>query len=515
MRDVARNALVPWKDQQNFSPFTEGVVPNTDNYKLALRFYADKAEFPIMPSYTANQFDKAEAHGGRPRRDEQLLQHQLDPAGPAVREGAARLPVRLHHAGHVPQPARVGELERVRQRRQPLPRQQRVLLQLEPGHADARALGHPPQHPRRFNFMIIDDIAGLRPRLDGAVELWPIDVGWDHYLVDNLSYHGSDLSIVWDKPGDDKRYYGDTPEGMSVYVDGRRAFTVDDIAHVRWDSASGTVSVLDGSDTQVAYSTGAPARAATEQTSLSDNARVVDMFQKAGTDLDPRDRHADATSRRARPATRLVHDHHADAAGDGAGERGRRLHDQRPAGDSRARLPGPQPDLGHAGLAERAGLARARPRRADPLRHGEAVLLRQQAVRDGRQHLPHAVGLQPCRYHNGTDWVDVPGQSQEPGRAAGRTTTRSRSRRSRRSACASCCTRTGHARRSASRSSSSSTPARKTDRSRAVSAAPCRATLSLTLGTPAQFGAFTPGVARDVLGEHDRERDLAPPVTRR
>ncbi len=36
--------------------------------------------------------------GGRPRRDEQLLQHQLDPAGPAVREGVARLSVRLHHA---------------------------------------------------------------------------------------------------------------------------------------------------------------------------------------------------------------------------------------------------------------------------------------------------------------------------------------------------------------------------------------------------------------------------------
>ena len=60
-RDIARDALVPWKDQQNFSPFTEGVVPNTDNYKLALRYYADKAEFPIMPSYTANQRDKADA----------------------------------------------------------------------------------------------------------------------------------------------------------------------------------------------------------------------------------------------------------------------------------------------------------------------------------------------------------------------------------------------------------------------------------------------------------------------
>ena len=63
-RNVSRDALVPWKDQQNFSPFTEGLVPNTDDYKLALRYYADRAEFPIMPFYTANQHDKAEAATG-------------------------------------------------------------------------------------------------------------------------------------------------------------------------------------------------------------------------------------------------------------------------------------------------------------------------------------------------------------------------------------------------------------------------------------------------------------------
>ena len=34
--------------------------------------------------------------------------------------------------------------------------------------------------------MIIDDIAGVRPRLDDAVELWPIDVGYDHFTVNNL-----------------------------------------------------------------------------------------------------------------------------------------------------------------------------------------------------------------------------------------------------------------------------------------------------------------------------------------
>ena len=34
------------------------------------------------------------------------------------------------------------------------------------------------------------------------------------------------------------------------------------------------------------------------------------------------------------------------------------------------------------------------------------------------------------------------------------------------------------------------------------------ATLSLTLGAPASFGAFTPGVARDLHARDDRERDL-------
>ena len=41
------------------------------------------------------------------------------------------------------------------------------------------------------------------------------------------------------------------------------------------------------------------------------------------------------------------------------------------------------------------------------------------------------------------------------------------------------------------------------------------ATLSLTLGAPATFGAFTPGVDREYTASHDGDRDLAPPATRR
>ena len=43
----------------------------------------------------------------------------------------------------------------------------------------------------------------------------------------------------------------------------------------------------------------------------------------------------------------------------------------------------------------------------------------------------------------------------------------------------------------------------------------CPATLSLTLGAPASFGAFTPGVAKDYTASTTRERDLAPRATRR
>ena len=92
--------------------------------------------------------------------------------------------------------------------------------------------------------MVFQDIAGLQPRLDGTVELWPIDMGYDHFAVNNLSYHGTDLTIVWQKPGSGA--YPLAPDGYSLYVGGKRVLTVDRLAHLTWNSASGAVDVLDG-----------------------------------------------------------------------------------------------------------------------------------------------------------------------------------------------------------------------------------------------------------------------------
>jgi hypothetical protein len=133
--------------------------------------------------------------------------------------------------------------------------------------------------------MFFQDIAGLQSRLDNQVELYPIDMGYDHFTANNLSYHGSNLSIVWQKPGGTV-YYPDAPMGYSLYIDGKRAFTVDDLAHVTWNSATGAVTVNDGSATTVAQHSAVPLKAA-DQVSLSSNARMVDSFQDAGVDISP------------------------------------------------------------------------------------------------------------------------------------------------------------------------------------------------------------------------------------
>jgi hypothetical protein len=134
-----------------------------------------------------------------------------------------------------------------------------------------------------YNFMLIDDIAGVRPRLDDDLELWPIDIGWDRFAINNLRYHGADLTLVWDRP-DGTPHYPGVPEGLSAYVNGKRVFTVDRLAHVRWNSRTGAVHVLDHSKAKVSFKRPARLRKATD-VSLRDSDGVVDMFQNAGVDL--------------------------------------------------------------------------------------------------------------------------------------------------------------------------------------------------------------------------------------
>ena len=279
-RHVATDTLIPWKDQQVFMPFVEGIAPNTDNYKQAFRYYADAHQFPIMPFYTANQADQIEAGVGGSNNFSNInstLQAQV--FAKALREYPSEFVTPAMYRRLLEWLTWVqydGGDNR-------LPDNNEFFFGWDPSTQTFGRSGIHHNILGAYNFMLIDDVAGVRPRLDHELELWPIDIGWDHFAINNLSYHGADLTLVWDRP-DGKRHYRGAPEGYSAYVAGKRVFTVDKLAHVRWNSKTGAVSVLDDSGAKATFERSLPLPRATDVT-LRDEPGVVDMFQKAGVDL--------------------------------------------------------------------------------------------------------------------------------------------------------------------------------------------------------------------------------------
>jgi hypothetical protein len=279
-RHVPTSTLIPWKDQQVFMPFVEGIAPNTDNYKQAFRYYTDATQFPIMPFYTANQADQIEAGTGGSNNFSNInatLQAQV--FAKALREYPSEFITPRMYRSLLEWLTWVQYINGDNR----FPDNNEFFFSWNP---DTQTFGRSGIHHNilgAYNFMLIDDVAGVRPRLDDQLELWPIDIGWDHFAINNLSYHGADLTLVWDRPGG-KPHYPGTPEGYSAYVNGKRAFTIDHLAHVRWNSRTGSVSVLDRGEAKVRFKRSVALRKATD-VALRDNARVVDMFQNAGVDL--------------------------------------------------------------------------------------------------------------------------------------------------------------------------------------------------------------------------------------
>ncbi|MDE6646842.1 MAG: six-hairpin glycosidase, partial [Prevotella sp.] len=70
-----------------------------------------------------------------------------------------------------------------------------------------------------FNDLIITGICGLRPRADRTIEVRPLLPAdkWDYFCLDNILYHGRNLTIVWDRDG--SRYH--IGKGLRVLVDGQ------------------------------------------------------------------------------------------------------------------------------------------------------------------------------------------------------------------------------------------------------------------------------------------------------
>ncbi|GAA5066012.1 hypothetical protein HNP84_001225 [Thermocatellispora tengchongensis] len=277
-RHVSSDEWVPWKEINNYYPFAVGAVPDTATYKQALRLFDDPAEYPIFPFYTANQRDKAASGTGS---------NNFSTINSTVQFRLLSSVLRNY-------PNEWIDAEWYKK--------------LLYWNAWAQYIGGNTQWPdaNEFwadwngssiqyrswihhnilgssNWTVIEDVAGLRPRTDARVELSPIDIGWSHFTVNNLRYRNSDLTIVWDDPADGVARYGGVPEGYSIYVNGVRRATIDRLAPMTYDPATGAVTTT----ATVLFSSAAPGMQAPAQVAHTD-ARMVDMLAKAGVDLTAR-----------------------------------------------------------------------------------------------------------------------------------------------------------------------------------------------------------------------------------
>jgi hypothetical protein len=73
-----------------------------------------------------------------------------------------------------------------------------------------------------FCDLVISDLIGLKPRPDNVLEVYPlIPKGkWNWFCLDNVSYHGHSITILWDKNGS-KYHHG---SGLFIYSDGKVVF---------------------------------------------------------------------------------------------------------------------------------------------------------------------------------------------------------------------------------------------------------------------------------------------------
>ncbi|MGC7096050.1 discoidin domain-containing protein [Amycolatopsis lurida] len=384
-KHVATNAHVPWKEINNYYPYSVGLMPDTDQYRQALRLFDNPAEYPVFPFYTANQKDKAEAaQAGHPGSN------NFSTINSTVQ-------FRLYSSvlRNYPNPWVSTE-------------DYKKLLYW---NAWAQYIGGNTQWPdaNEFwadwngsgigyrswihhnilgsgNWTVIEDVAGLRPRNDDRIELSPIGIGWSHFAVNNLRFRNLDLSVVWDDPADGITRYNGVPQGYSVYLNGTRAFTVDRLTRVLYQPSTGSVTFPAGSGV-VEHSVAVPGVAA-PQGVVHTSARMVDIFAKAGADLT-------ANLPNLAQGAAVSASHTAPGTSTGAAVDG---------------LPINEPIWGSAGSpngTDSYELDLRQPRTLSELR----LYFRDDRA-GNRYRAPSAYNVQ---YFNGTTWVNASGQVKSPG----------------------------------------------------------------------------------------------------
>jgi hypothetical protein len=89
--------------------------------------------------------------------------------------------------------------------------------------------------------VLIPDILGLVPRPDEILEIDPLvpPEALSSFLLDGQTYHGHNVSLVWDRPDDGNDHYEDGREGLDVYLDGQLSASAKALQRLEIDLKTG------------------------------------------------------------------------------------------------------------------------------------------------------------------------------------------------------------------------------------------------------------------------------------
>ncbi|WP_158827494.1 MGH1-like glycoside hydrolase domain-containing protein [Mucilaginibacter lacusdianchii] len=81
-----------------------------------------------------------------------------------------------------------------------------------------------------FCDLVISDLIGLKPRNDNTLEIYPLipQNQWNWFCLDNVMYHGRNITILWDKDG--SRYH--KGQGLRIYADGKEIGRAKELKHL-------------------------------------------------------------------------------------------------------------------------------------------------------------------------------------------------------------------------------------------------------------------------------------------
>ncbi|MGJ7440643.1 galactose-binding domain-containing protein [Aquipuribacter sp. MA13-6] len=278
----AERDLIPARESNLYDIYAENMIPfeDAEEYVDGFRFLTYGDNFPIFPFYTANQYDKTKyGIGGsnnfsninftvQYRAVRSALRH-YDPEGKYLDEAyAARLldwmAWSIYPGGNTLVPNQSEYFSNWNPTTQTYNRN-------NPNHV---MLGN-------MNYIYVEDMGGIQPRSDDLIELWPIDLGYEHFMVNNLRYHGEDITIVWDEDGSE---YG-LGAGYSLFIDGEKKAVSEELGRFVYDpNAHEVVEQDEGLVVDVVGEEGTSFATAVD-TPIEDP-RVVEYLKTAGVDLE-------------------------------------------------------------------------------------------------------------------------------------------------------------------------------------------------------------------------------------